>query len=213
MFQGSNDDLAHLDLNNIDILKTRKSILEYTKQTLHPSGLLSHPPLFLAVACSTIDFNSDVLKQLIDAGADLNYTDENGDTALHLAVQNNNIEALELLLRQKTNYNQLNNNGNTPLDLALEQKSNDLFNILLNKYDEANKNDFLLSILKRNQSDALNFFKNIKPEIYLDITLENGNSFLYELLTKYYKQDENDELIEFILSEGIRKNTNYGLSS
>lgn len=55
---------------------------------------------------------------LLDAGADVNGTRENGDTALHLAAQAGNLEMIQLLADRGARLDATNRAGFTPLDAA-----------------------------------------------------------------------------------------------
>src|SRR6266480_1684443 len=52
-------------------------------------------PLHESVGC----INSTITLELLEAGADVNATNKYGETALHLAVRFNNLEAVKLLLK------------------------------------------------------------------------------------------------------------------
>jgi ankyrin repeat protein len=57
----------------------------------------------------------DIIKQLLDRGADVNLQDNDGDTALHGAAQNGNAEIVRLLLAKRANVDARNKVGGTPL--------------------------------------------------------------------------------------------------
>lgn len=81
------------------------------------------PPLFLAV----VNGNVSVVKELIKFGANVNCTDANGCTALHLLLcqQRVNQSLLNLLLGNGAKLSITNLAGIAPIDLALE-KANQL---------------------------------------------------------------------------------------
>ena len=58
---------------------------------------------------------ADVVKALLDRGADVNLQDNDGDTALHGAAQNGQVEIVHLLLAKGANVNARNKVGGTPL--------------------------------------------------------------------------------------------------
>lgn len=60
----------------------------------------------------------ELLAILLREGADLNGTDEKGNAALHLAVQQTQFECVTLLLRYGANADIINKDGNTPLQIA-----------------------------------------------------------------------------------------------
>ena len=66
--------------------------------------------------------NSSVItKILIDAGADVNYSPENGITALANAVIQEDKKSAELLISSGANVNSIDREGNTPLDTAISK--------------------------------------------------------------------------------------------
>lgn len=65
-----------------------------------------------------------ILMELLHYGADSNAVDQNGDTALHVAVKKNYEECVAtLLLNDKIDLNILNDNGFAPLHLAIKNKN------------------------------------------------------------------------------------------
>jgi ankyrin repeat protein len=57
----------------------------------------------------------DAVQKLLDRGADVNAQDDDGDSALHGAAQNGNIEIMDLLVAKGANLNLKNKVGGTPL--------------------------------------------------------------------------------------------------
>jgi uncharacterized protein len=62
--------------------------------------------------------DAEVVKELISAGAKIDAVDKNGWTALFHAVEMNQLQKLETLLKHGADVNLKNKNGNTPLILA-----------------------------------------------------------------------------------------------
>ena len=61
-----------------------------------------------------------VLDSLIEKGADVNATDDNGQTPLHLALHNEHPEMAKLLIKKGADVNAKNKWGDTPLHLVLD---------------------------------------------------------------------------------------------
>ena len=57
------------------------------------------------------DKDISLIKYLIENGADINITNENGDTALLEAIKTKNLEILEFILRQNPKFNIINKQG------------------------------------------------------------------------------------------------------
>lgn len=63
--------------------------------------------------------NAELLKWLVEKGADLNTQDINGYTALHFAAQENQLECTKQLLSKNANPNIQDIHGNTPATVAV----------------------------------------------------------------------------------------------
>ena len=84
-----------------------KDQMQFLRMLLQP---LSH-----AASSSS---HQEALRILTEAGVDLNKRNEQGYTALHLAVASGNKEAIQTLLAARARRDLKNNNRQTPLDLA-----------------------------------------------------------------------------------------------
>lgn len=67
-----------------------------------------HAPLHIAS-------DPSVVKALLDIGADVNITTEEGDTPLHIASANGSMEVVKILYQHNAGINVKNKEGNTPL--------------------------------------------------------------------------------------------------
>jgi ankyrin repeat protein/tetratricopeptide (TPR) repeat protein len=82
---------------------------------------------------------TNILKRLIDAGANVNATLANGETPLHYAVAGNKPEILALLVEHGANVNAArDHNGWTPLHYAVEAARPGLAELLLRKGADPN---------------------------------------------------------------------------
>lgn len=73
----------------------------------------------------------EIVKYLIEKGANINYKDKNGNTALMHAANHYNLEAFETLLKFKADTKIKNNDGKTIVDMV---KNNKLFNNVLKNF-------------------------------------------------------------------------------
>ncbi len=74
----------------------------------------------------------ELVKCLIDAGADVNATNKYGSTPLFIALTNKNIEAVDLLVHSENiNINKTMNNKFTPLHVAILSESIPLVKLIL----------------------------------------------------------------------------------
>jgi len=83
-------------------------------------------PIHSAVAAN---YNM-VAKMLIEAGANINVVQKSGETPLHAAAQNGNIELLIILLEAGANVNAKTEDGKTPAEKAFEKGFKEIAKIL-----------------------------------------------------------------------------------
>ena len=69
--------------------------------------------------------NTDLLKWLIDNGANINHQDRNGFSALHFAVKEQHFDTAEILIKNKADLELKDSNGNTPLMVAIFNSKGD----------------------------------------------------------------------------------------
>merc|ERR1712066_729686 len=67
-------------------------------------------------------FKSEIATLLIEKGCPLDFQNPFGDSALSLAVEKNNEEAVKMLIEAKADTQIKNKEGQTPLDSAREAK-------------------------------------------------------------------------------------------
>lgn len=81
------------------------------------------------------------VRLLLEAGANVNLPDRDGNTPLHLCVQNvfekENILSVTLLLKYGANVNALNKAGLSPLDIANREKHREFADILIKNHGKA----------------------------------------------------------------------------
>lgn len=103
--------------------KNQTTLMSYFK----PIGLLT---------AATEGNMKALTQQLGNRECNLSETDEEGNTALHLAVQNDRIDAVRALLEHsKLDMNTQNSSGSTALHLAIAKGNEKLVNLLLEKRD------------------------------------------------------------------------------
>ncbi|KAL6607118.1 ankyrin [Neocallimastix californiae] len=153
------------------------------------------PLMYVAEYCLN---QTDIINLLIRYNPDKNITDKNGATALHIACQFNNLEAVKKLITKK-NINLLDKDGCTPLMIALKNQNFECaISLLSNKISACNttvsnkENETPLQYFINNKLDNKPLFKllistcnnnenyiyymlrkNIENEFYFDILIEN----------------------------------------
>lgn len=107
-----------------DITPTELKSIKDTIHQIYLEARKKHNPLFL-----------DMLKLLIDKGANIHQKDFAGQTSLHRAALTPKGETLELmryLIAKKADVNAKDLEGNTPLFIAYALKNDDAVNLLIN---------------------------------------------------------------------------------
>ena len=80
----------------------------------------------------------DIVKMLLDAGANIEHKNDQGENALISAVQEGHIDTVKLLLDAGADVNQSNTDGETALDLAIRlRQKKELIELLREKTDGA----------------------------------------------------------------------------
>jgi ankyrin repeat protein len=107
-------------------LKGVMTILDYELHTIDgenkfgieidPKGYNRKP-----IHAATIVGSIEIVKYLLERGANVNIQNKFGDTALHFAVHHNRALIIEILLKAHANPIQKNNIMKTPIDIAKEQ--------------------------------------------------------------------------------------------
>jgi hypothetical protein len=108
--------------------------------------------------------NADEVKDLLDAGANVNSKDENGDTALIVASRDGYTEIVEMLLKAEANVDIKNNKGNTALMQAAGWNQPRVVEILLKagaNVDIKNNNGFtaLVRAQLNDRQDIINMLQ------------------------------------------------------
>jgi serine/threonine protein kinase len=109
-----------------------KSGLSEDPTSVHASGPGQRKSLHEAVLRS----DRDLVRTLLDGGADPNAQDTNRDTPLHLAITKDEIEIIRLLLERSASTTHRDVNGRTALHKAIARGSVDAVQLLLNREEE-----------------------------------------------------------------------------
>ena len=125
-------------------------------------------------------FNKEFIDRLLKYHAEVNATDFEGDTPLHYAVMNNNLDAVTYLIDNGANVNVKNKDSITPLHIAVEQKNYDITGQLL--HNDADRNT-----------------KNIDNISALDMAKASGDVDLYRLFSITKEDLEKDKIQEELM--------------
>lgn len=114
-----------------------KDLLSRFKEFIDSHDTEGNTLLILAV----INIQVDIVKMLLDEGADVNAPDTKGMTALHYAVLAENEAIVQMLVARGSYLNGRNDNFETPLSVAVVQRNVNIVNILLQKQANVNISD------------------------------------------------------------------------
>jgi ankyrin repeat protein len=89
-------------------------LLKHGARTEVKSLHLGQTPLL----CASINGNTEAIRVLLDHGADINASDNEGCTALHCAAHCGNHEAVKLLVEKGADTFAISHNADTPLDVS-----------------------------------------------------------------------------------------------
>jgi ankyrin repeat protein len=122
----------------------------------------------------------EIVKILINYGADINIADYYGNTAIHYSISEENIDILNILLKYNPNLNLTNFDGNTPLHLYLgiSYIEKTILQLLIPKTDLNIQNNSGLTCLK------------IIIDLYI---INNYSDLLKKKELNFFIQDNNGE--------------------
>jgi len=120
---------------------------------------------------SAIAGNFNIMKFLVENGADINSETSTGNTPLHFACINNNLEVANYLIDNKANINEKNNKGQTPLHYAIIFGCDEIKDYLIAKGANTNSLDKKIITIKQ-----------ILIEVLIDRYNKSGSSDFYSTI-------------------------------
>lgn len=102
----------------LDAVRTVVEFSELPITSIEQKGFFGNTPLIVAAGWG----NSDAVRILLDAGANINATGEDRDTALHRAVAVEALDVVQMLIDRGASVEMADAFGDTPRDFAEEAK-------------------------------------------------------------------------------------------
>jgi len=142
----------------------------------------------------------NIIKHLIESGADINIRDIDGSTPLHIATNSSNIDIVKYLILSGADINQVDNYGRTPLYNATIQSNIDMIKYLVESganIDACNANGFtslhLAAIVTQNldiveyllDSGIDKEYRNIYADTAADTATEFDHGDIAEFIKGY----------------------------
>jgi len=103
--------------------------------------LLANGAEILSIHTASKIRNLEKVKAFLEKGIDVNTKDDNGQTALHIAIISDNQEIVKLLIDEGADVNAKDENGMTPLLLAVSEGHVDLAECLIENGADVNMGD------------------------------------------------------------------------
>lgn len=112
-------------------------------------------------ACTAAEQNNlELLKDIVRYGGDVTLPQNNGNTALHVAVSEDNLEIVKFLLKQGADMDRPDNHGWTPRDLA-DQQGHEEIKFLFQSAGDAKTT---VITIPEDQQEGIRFLGRFKSE-------------------------------------------------
>lgn len=155
----------------------------------------------------SVEENERIIKLLINNGADINAVNNKGESALYIAIENNQIEAAKALIKNGADINLEMPDGTTILTKAIEKKQDELVNLLISQGAKTKKNSAicsneLINLAKSNEIEiSQKLIELIKNGANHNCVDKEGNNLL-----SYAVQEKNYNLTDYLIKKGVDVN-------
>lgn len=100
-------------------LEAVKAVVSENPDLMNERNDKGQTPIFIAAENNKYV----IMKELADAGSDINLYDNDSRTILHISALYNNLASIKMLVEHNVEIDATDNNGNTPLLLAVENRN------------------------------------------------------------------------------------------
>lgn len=155
--------------------------------------------------------NNEIIKLLIDEGAEINSLDESGYYPLYLSIYSNDITTVNLLITNGADVNLKNKYGETALHHASYRGSLDMVRLLYeNGAEQSYMNDGRDSVIEAIDGKNLEILKFLHEKGYNFDYLDNDG--LSPLLSVIFG-DNNEDILKFLIEIGVDLNLRHNDNS
>ena len=124
-------------MENVKISKNKKAQKVYSLNKRGFNSRKNYTPLEYAIKKG----NQEMVKILIENGADINTINKKGDTPLTYAIQKGSKKMTRVLIEQGADINAMGKDGYTPLTYAIQKGNKEIMKMLLESGVDVNKKD------------------------------------------------------------------------
>jgi tetratricopeptide (TPR) repeat protein len=167
-------------------------------------------PLYYSLGYVGQPINLEIVRLLLEFGANVNQPMDDGDTPIHMAYYRGNKEAIQLLLEYGANINAVNQKGKTPLHCLLAQE-----NILAETKQEIIKayvHQYALTVRDCNCKTVIDYLELYYPEgVALFCDSCNGTSLEINKLSDSDINGNNLPIVTKQANIGVRKDLQFCL--
>lgn len=191
--------------NKVNIFDKHVLILiDFKKVPVQSSLKGGLTPLSVAV----LNKNTKLITYLLSKGADINFKNKNGSTAIFQAAGESSLPVLQFLVKNKAQINIINNDGQTPLSFALLKHEVENADYLLEKKAKINLSNKYIPIILVCEAGSLELLKKIVDRGGdVNALGLNGDSPLYWAFSS-----DNVEMIDYLIKKGANPDGPKGSS-